>query len=333
MERAAGHRRGGKRRPGRHFGHGDLRGELGGRGHPNDHHHRHQRYALRDGGVLHGDAGRRLPRRCRRRSRSSPARVPPRRRLRKATRSPSTSPARPTVDEGDATTNYTVSLTPSGVTPTSDLTVSYATANGTATAGTRLHRRVRHADLHQLGGGARRPSPCRPRRTRSTRAPDETFTVTISSPTGGGGPVAKLWGHPKVVTTTIDGRRRRASPASHARAPAPTSLGRGRLRNVRHRDGHPAGRQHFAIGHRGHHRHPRRHRHQGHRLHGDVAGHDHDCGRLLRWARGRSPSRRRTTRWSKATRRSVIPGTTTVSGLSVTCGYHHADGRRQVDHG
>ena len=39
------------------------------------------------------------------------------------------------VDEGDATTNYTVSLSPSGVTPTSDLTVSYATANGTATAG------------------------------------------------------------------------------------------------------------------------------------------------------------------------------------------------------
>ena len=39
------------------------------------------------------------------------------------------------VDEGDATTNYTVSLSPSGVTPTSDLTVSYATSNGTATAG------------------------------------------------------------------------------------------------------------------------------------------------------------------------------------------------------
>ena len=30
------------------------------------------------------------------------------------------------VDEGDATENYTVSLSPSGVTPTSDLTVSYA---------------------------------------------------------------------------------------------------------------------------------------------------------------------------------------------------------------
>ena len=39
------------------------------------------------------------------------------------------------VDEGDATTSYTVSLSPSGVKPTADLTVSYATANGTATAG------------------------------------------------------------------------------------------------------------------------------------------------------------------------------------------------------
>ena len=40
------------------------------------------------------------------------------------------------VDEGDATTAYTVSLSPSGVKPTADLTVSYASADGTATAGT-----------------------------------------------------------------------------------------------------------------------------------------------------------------------------------------------------
>ena len=39
------------------------------------------------------------------------------------------------VDEGDTTTDYTVSL--SGGTPTSDLTVSYATSDGTATAGSR----------------------------------------------------------------------------------------------------------------------------------------------------------------------------------------------------
>ena len=39
------------------------------------------------------------------------------------------------MDEGEATGNYTVSLSPSGVTPTADLTVSYATADGTATAG------------------------------------------------------------------------------------------------------------------------------------------------------------------------------------------------------
>ena len=36
------------------------------------------------------------------------------------------------VDEGDETTVYTVSLSPSGVTPTDDLKVDYATANGTA---------------------------------------------------------------------------------------------------------------------------------------------------------------------------------------------------------
>ena len=40
------------------------------------------------------------------------------------------------MDEGDATTNYTVALTPGGVLPTADLTVAYATANGTALAGT-----------------------------------------------------------------------------------------------------------------------------------------------------------------------------------------------------
>ena len=39
-----------------------------------------------------------------------------------------------TVDEGDATSNYTVSLSPSGVKPTADLTVSYATADGTASS-------------------------------------------------------------------------------------------------------------------------------------------------------------------------------------------------------
>ena len=36
-----------------------------------------------------------------------------------------------TVTEGDTTSNYTVSLSPSGVTPTADLTVSYATSDGT----------------------------------------------------------------------------------------------------------------------------------------------------------------------------------------------------------
>ena len=133
VERAAGDRRGGKRRPGRHFGHGDLRGELGGRGHPNDHHHGHRRRALGDGGVLHGDPGDDhldgvVADLAEVGASAATATI--------AERPDHDQHLRPVdVDEGDATTNYTVSLSPSGVTPTSDLTVSYATSNGTATAG------------------------------------------------------------------------------------------------------------------------------------------------------------------------------------------------------
>ena len=39
------------------------------------------------------------------------------------------------VDEGETTTAYTLSLSPSGVIPTADLTVKYATTNGSAEAG------------------------------------------------------------------------------------------------------------------------------------------------------------------------------------------------------
>ena len=57
------------------------------------------------------------------------------------------------VDEGDETSDYTVSLTPSGVTPTSDLTVSYATANGTATAGTDYTAKSGTLTFTNAGGG------------------------------------------------------------------------------------------------------------------------------------------------------------------------------------
>ena len=57
------------------------------------------------------------------------------------------------VDEGDATTAYTVSLSPSGVIPTSNLTVSYATADGTATAGSDYTTKSGDADVLTDSGG------------------------------------------------------------------------------------------------------------------------------------------------------------------------------------
>ena len=58
------------------------------------------------------------------------------------------------VDEGDATTDYTVSLSPDGVTPTADLTVSYATGGRHGDSRRqRLHREVGYADVHQRGCG------------------------------------------------------------------------------------------------------------------------------------------------------------------------------------
>ena len=69
------------------------------------------------------------------------------------------------VDEGDATTDYTVSLSPDGVTPSADLTVSYATADGTATAGSDYTAQVGRSDLHEYGCRALRRSRCRPART------------------------------------------------------------------------------------------------------------------------------------------------------------------------
>ena len=90
------------------------------------------------------------------------------------------------VDEGDATANYTVSLSPTGVIPTDDLTVDYATANGTATAGTDYTAKSDTLTFTQAAAGAQTF-------TVSTiedavDEPGETFTVSISSPTGGGGP-------------------------------------------------------------------------------------------------------------------------------------------------
>ena len=106
-----------------------------------------------------------------------------------------------TVDEGDATTSYTVSLSPSGVTPTADLTVSYATSNGTATAGSDYTAKSGTLTFTNTAAGAQTFTV---QTTQDTldEGTGETFTVSISSPSGGGGPAPTL-GTSKKVTTTI----------------------------------------------------------------------------------------------------------------------------------
>ena len=94
------------------------------------------------------------------------------------------------MDEGDATTSYTVSLSPSGVTPTSDLTVSYATAGGTATSGTDFTAKSGTLTFTNAAAGSQTFTV---QTTEDTidEGTGETFTVTISSPAGGGGPITQ----------------------------------------------------------------------------------------------------------------------------------------------
>ena len=91
-----------------------------------------------------------------------------------------------TVDEGDATTSYTVSLSPSGVTPTADLTVSYATSNGTATAGSDYTAKAGTLTFTNAAPGAQ-TFTVQTAEDSIDEGTGETFTVTISSPSGGGG--------------------------------------------------------------------------------------------------------------------------------------------------
>ena len=105
------------------------------------------------------------------------------------------------VDEGDATTAYTVSLSPDGVTPTADLTVSYATSNGTATAGSDYTSTSGTLTFTAADAG---PKTFTVETTEDTvDEPDETFTVAVSSPSGGGGPAPSL-GTSSVSTTIAD---------------------------------------------------------------------------------------------------------------------------------
>ena len=98
------------------------------------------------------------------------------------------------VDEGDATSNYTVSLSPSGVKPTADLTVSYATSDGTAKAGTDYTAKTGTLTFTNAAAGSQTFTV---QTTEDTvdEGTGETFTVTISSPSGGGGPAPSLLPH------------------------------------------------------------------------------------------------------------------------------------------
>ena len=104
-----------------------------------------------------------------------------------------------TVEEGDATTAYTVSL--SGGTPTADLTVDYSTSDGTAEAG---------EDYDGASGTLTFTSTAAGSQTFTVQTTedtvdegDETFTVTLDDPTGGGGPASSRHATDYTVTTTI----------------------------------------------------------------------------------------------------------------------------------
>ena len=133
-----------------------------------------------------------------------------------------------TVDEGDTTTVYTVSLSPDGVKPTADLTVSYGTSDGTATAGTDYTAKSGTLTFTNTATGSQTFTVSTTEDTFDET--DETFTVTISSPSGGGGPAPSL-GTAKSVTTTITdddnaltGIALSASPATLGEDDAATSI-------------------------------------------------------------------------------------------------------------
>ena len=106
------------------------------------------------------------------------------------------------VDEGDTTSNYTVSLSPSGVTPTAALTVSYATSNGTATAGSDYTAKSGTLTFTRTAAGSQ-TFTVQTTGDSIDEGTGETFTVTISSPLGGGGPAPTL-GTSSVTTTITD---------------------------------------------------------------------------------------------------------------------------------
>ena len=123
------------------------------------------------------------------------------------------------VAEGATTTSYTVSLHPSGVTPTADLTVSYATADGTATAGDDYTATSSTLTFTQAAAG---PQTFKVQTTGdNVDESEETFSVTISGPSGGGGPAPSL-GTSSVTTTITDDD---GTPTSITLSVNPSSIG------------------------------------------------------------------------------------------------------------
>ena len=125
------------------------------------------------------------------------------------------------VDEGDATTAYTVSLSPSGVTPTSDLTVSYGTSNGTATAGMDYTAKSGTLTFTNSAAGSQ-TFTVQTTEDAVDEGTGETFKVTISSPSGGGGPAPKLSASPTVTTTITDDDN---APTGITLSASPNTLG------------------------------------------------------------------------------------------------------------
>ena len=123
------------------------------------------------------------------------------------------------VDEGDVAT-FTVSLSPSGVTPTEDLTVSYTTSNGTATAGTDYTAKSGTLTFTATDAGDETFTVQTTEDILSETS--ETFTVTISSSTGGGGPTPSL--DTSSLTTTIS-----ASDPITVSISGPASVGEGEV--------------------------------------------------------------------------------------------------------
>ena len=105
-----------------------------------------------------------------------------------------------TVAEGDSAT-YTVSLAPTGVPPTADLTVDYATSDGSAVAGSDYTSSSDTLTFTQASAGEQTLTVTTLQDTLDDD--DETFSLTISNPQGGGGPTAVLSGTAASVTTTI----------------------------------------------------------------------------------------------------------------------------------